>query len=141
LDRVIRNYEVEDYADCVFLIQLLIEPIQKSILFLIGLQFRKTHEPSIIIERYVLSQNNTIEENIKNSLLKIANLAKDVEQEETKTGYGVVGDERLITPEEEYDINKTKIYSKNLKGILREILKLLEDLEGFQDDCKKNEIL
>lgn len=38
---------------------------------------------------------------------------------------------KLITPEEEYDIKKTKIYFKNLKGIIREILKLLEE---FQDD-------
>ncbi len=137
LDRVIRNYKVKDYADCVFRIQLSIEQLQKALLFLLGLQFKKTYEPSIIIESFLSSENSNIEEDKRNSLLNIANLAKDLEQEETKTRYGIMKGENLIPPEEEYDIIKTKVYLKNVIEILIEILELLKNLQEFNVERKK----
>ncbi len=48
--RVMGNYKTRDYPFCVFMTQLSIEQLQKSLIFFLGLQFRKTHEPSKILE-------------------------------------------------------------------------------------------
>ena len=135
LDRVIRNYKLRDYADCVFRIHLSTEQLQKSLLFLLGLQFRKTHEPSVIIESFLLKQDIDIEEDINKKLLKIAKLARTIEQEETKTRYGSIRKGKLIKPEEEYDKNRTDVFLKLLIEIMAKIMGLLKNLKDFNEEC------
>lgn len=137
LDRVTRNFKVNDYADCIFRIQLSIEQLQKSLLFLMGLQFKKTHEPSKIIESFASSERTNLEEEKRIILLNIANIAKKLEQEETKTRYGVIRGEDLIAPEDEYDINKAEKFLSDLNKILGDIIKLFEDLQNFSDEIEE----
>jgi len=53
IKRVIRNYKQQDYADTIFRIQLSTEQVQKAILLFLGIQFRKTHEPSKILDALI----------------------------------------------------------------------------------------
>ncbi|MEM3563320.1 MAG: HEPN domain-containing protein [Candidatus Jordarchaeaceae archaeon] len=45
LERVIRNFESEDFAAAVFRAQTSAERLSKGLIFLFGLQFKKTHKP------------------------------------------------------------------------------------------------
>ena len=129
---LISNYKISEYSTCVYKIQLSIEQLQKALLYLFGLQFRKTHEPSKILR--TLSNNNNIqieEENIK-QIKNIVALAEIIEREGTATRYGIIRDEKLISPNELYNKAKTDEFLKNLKEILSILIELFKENPDFK---------
>ncbi len=71
-----------------------------------------------MLKSFALSKDANIEKDTQNSLLIITNLAMALEKEETKTRYGIVKRERIMPPEEEYDLQQTEFYLKKLIDIL-----------------------
>lgn len=132
LDKVITFYEINEFAACVFRIQLSTEQLQKALVVLLGLQFRKTHEPSKILESIEINEHITIEENLLERIKRIAVLSKKIEEEGTATRYGIIIDNKLVSPDEKYDKEKTDQYLDNLNKILiifKDLFKENLDLE------------
>ena len=132
LDKVIKFYEINEFAACVFRIQLSTEQLQKALVVLLGLQFRKTHEPSKILESIEINEHITIEENHLERIKRIAVLSKKIEEEGTATRYGIIIDNKLVSPDEKYDKKKTDQYLDNLNKILiifKDLFKEILDLE------------
>ena len=124
IERVIRNYKISDYSECVFKIQLSIEQLQKALIFLLGFQFHKIHDPSRILES-IENNNNIIqiEKEIIDRIKNVASLAKDIEGEGTATRYGIIEEGKLITPEDKY--GKTVLMRAEYAGHT-EIVRLLK---------------
>jgi len=137
IERVIRDYKLEDYAGSIFRIQLSIEQLQKSLIFLLGLHFKKTHEPSKILKSFTLNQNQKIDESHLKKIHDIAKLAQDIENEETKTRYGVIEHGKLITPEDRYDRGDSIQYLKDLGKITKYITELYQEFEDFNEVVNK----
>lgn len=146
IERVIRNYTISDYSECVFKIQLSIEQLQKALIFLLGFQFHKIHDPSRILESIENNNNIKIEKEILDRIKKVASLAKNIEGEGTATRYGIIEEGKLITPEDKYDKLEADKYLRdlkeiliNLKEIFKEIPILVEDITSitkFIKECK-----
>jgi len=134
IERVIRNYKEKDYSICVYLVQLSVEQVQKAIIFLLGLQFRKTHEPSKILESIEFNENIQIGKETLEKIKKIALLAKDIELEGTDTRYGKIINNKLITPEDKYDKKETEKYLNDLENILSILKDLLNKISDFVDE-------
>jgi len=132
LDKVIKFYEINEFAACVFRIQLSTEQLQKALVVLLGLQFRKTHEPSKILESIESNEHIEIEENFLEMIKKIADLSKNIEDEGTVTRYGIIVDGVLISPEEKYDKAKTDELLDNLEKILIIFKDLFEENPDFE---------
>ena len=132
LNKVIKFYEINEFAACVFRIQLSTEQLQKALVILLGLQFRKTHEPSRILESIEFNEHIKIEEKVLERIKRIAVLSKNIEEEGTATRYGIIVDNKLISPDEKYDKVKTDEYLDDLKKILiifKDLFKENPDLE------------
>ena len=71
LKRVIRNFNQKDYADTIFRIQLSTEQLQRDLLLFLGIQFRKTHEPSKILDAIVYNPENNLEEERNQEIFEI----------------------------------------------------------------------
>lgn len=137
IERVIRDYKLEDYAGSIFRIQLSIEQLQKSLIFLLGLHFKKTHEPSKILNSFTLNQNQKIGESHLKKIHDIVKLAKDIENEETKTRYGVIEHGKLITPEDRYDRSDSIEYIKDLTKIINHLIELYQEFKDFNEVVNK----
>ena len=132
LDKVIKFYEINEFAACVFRIQLSTEQLQKALIVLLGLQFRKTHEPSKILESIESNEHIEIEEKFLEMIKKIADLSKNIEDEGTVTRYGIIIDGELISPEEKYDKAKTDEWLDDLEKILIIFKDLFEENPDFE---------
>ncbi len=137
IERVIRNFKDNDYVACVFRIQLSIEQLQKAIIFLLGLQFRKIHEPSKIIESVEFNNNIQIEKKNLDQIKLIAELAKNIEEEGTDTRYGRIIDDKLISPEDKYDKTEASKFLNDLKEILIILKDLLKNISNFEKEVEK----
>jgi HEPN domain-containing protein len=87
IKRVIRNYKQKDYADTIFRIQLSVEQLQKGLLIFLGFQFKKSHEPSKIIDSILMKTDVNLDDKIKRNLKDISLYAKEIEKEVTFTRY------------------------------------------------------
>ncbi len=134
IERVIRNFKISDYSECVFKIQLSIEQLQKALLILLGLQFRKIHDPSRILESFVNNNNTEIEKEMLDRIKNIAFLAKDIEGEGTTTRYGIIDGGKLISPEEKYDKSEANKYLKDLKEILINLKELIKEIPNLEQE-------
>ena len=137
IERVIRNFKDNDYVACVFRIQLSIEQLQKAIIFLLGLQFRKIHEPSKILESVEFNNNIQIEKKNLDQIKLIAELAKNIEEEGTDTRYGRIIDDKLISPEDKYDKTEASKFLNDLKEILIILKDLLKNISNFEKEVEK----
>ncbi len=136
IETLISNYKISEYSTCVYKIQLSIEQLQKALLNLFGLQFRKTHEPSKILRSFLNKKNTQIEnENIK-QIKNIVDLAEIIEREGTATRYGIIKDEKLISPKELYNKVKTDEFLKNLKEILSILIELFKEIPDLESELK-----
>ncbi len=133
LEKVIRFYEIQEYVACVFRIQLSIEQFLKSLLFLLGFQVRKTHEPSKILDSLIY--NNQIQ-NYNKPINKLSKLAKIFEKEETSTRNGVIRNEKLIPPNKIYDKTKTIEFLNFLMEFLLLYKKILIKFSAFSKQTK-----
>ena len=102
IDRVLTSFKQRDYSICIYFIQLSIEQLQKSLIFLLGLQFRKTREPSKILESIKTNKNMQIEPEKLEKIIKIASISKKIESEGPATRYGEIIDCELLAPKIEY---------------------------------------
>ena len=134
IERVIRNYQINDYSECVFKIQLSIEQLQKALILLLGLQFRKIHDPSRILDSIV--DNNNLEIEIENldRIKKVAFLAKGIEGEGTTTRYGTIEEGKLISPEDKYDKLEADKFLKDLKEILINLKEIFKETSNLKQD-------
>lgn len=138
IDRALRNYKINDFAACVFRIQLSIEQLQKALVFLFGMQFRKTHEPSEILSSIEPDKNAQIDDKIRVQVEKITKLAKNIEDEGTATRYGIIEKNKLIsTPEDRFKKPEAENYLNDLKEILMALHKTLENLPNFEKELEK----
>ncbi len=134
IERVIRNYTINDYSECVFKIQLSVEQLQKALILLLGFKFRKIHNPSIILESIETDGNIKIEKKILENIKKVAALAKEIEGEGISTQYGIIKEGKLITPEEKYDKSEAIKYLKDLKEILINVKALIKGLPNLKQE-------
>lgn len=132
IERVIRNYKIKDYSECVFKIQLSIEQLQKALILLLGFKFRKIHNPSIILESIETNKNIKIEKEILENIKKVAALAKGIEGEGVTTRHGIMKDGKLITPEDKYDNLEAIKYLKDLKEILINLNLIIKGLPSLE---------
>ncbi|TFG23092.1 MAG: HEPN domain-containing protein [Promethearchaeota archaeon] len=130
--KVIKFYKIEEFAATVFRIQLSIEQLQKSLVFLIGLKFRKTHEPSKILDLIEKDENIQIEQKYINKIKKIAKISKDIEEQGTATRYGEIIDGKLVSPDNRYNKSESLKYMKDLMKILVILNDLLESIPDFK---------
>ena len=137
LNKVIKFYEINEFAACVFRIQLSMEQLQKGLIILFGLQFRKTHEPSKILESIEFNQHFKIEEKILERVKRIAIISKNIEDEGTATRNGLIVDNKLITPEENYDKAKTNEFLDELKKILFNFEDLFKEIPDLEPELTK----
>ncbi|MHA1732389.1 MAG: HEPN domain-containing protein [Promethearchaeota archaeon] len=138
ISTVVKLFKIKEYAACTFRIQLSVENIQKALIFLLGMQFKKTHEPSRILDAFLQQSGNGEQERDREVVKKIREIsrrAKILEKEDTATRYGVFMDEKLVTPSERYDKTKTKTFIQNLAEIIHLTIELLEAIPGFRQDC------
>lgn len=134
IERVIRNYKINDYSECVFKIQLSIEQLQKALILLLGFKFRKIHNPSIILESIETNKNIKIEKEILEKIKNVAALAKGIEGEGPSTRYGIIKEGKLITPEEKYDKLEAIKYLKDLEKIMINIKALINELPNLKQE-------
>ena len=137
IERVIRNYKISDYSECVFKIQLSIEQLQKALIFLLGFQFHKIHDPSRILESIENNNNITIEKVIVDRIKRVASLAKGIEGEGTATRYGIIEEGKLITPEDKYDKAEADKYLKDLKEILINLKDILKENPNMEQETTR----
>jgi len=135
IERVIRNYTISDYSECVFKIQLSIEQLQKALIFLLGFQFHKIHDPSRILDS-IENNNIKIEKEILDRIKKVASLAKNIEGEGTATRYGIIEEGKLITPEDKYDKLEADKYLRDLKEILINLKEIFKEIPILVHDIK-----
>ncbi|MHA1272566.1 MAG: HEPN domain-containing protein [Promethearchaeota archaeon] len=136
IERTIKNVIEKDYPISVYFIQLSIEQLLKGLIFFSGLQFKKTHEPSKILEKIKSDKNYEISEDFLNKIKTIALLAKDIEAEGTLTRYGDIIEGKLIYPEERYGEKECKKYLNDLYEILRNIYEIFKNFKDFESECK-----
>jgi HEPN domain-containing protein len=134
LKRVIRNYDLDDYAGCIFRIQLSIEQFQKSLIFLLGIQFKKIHEPSKILKSLAPNKINQIGKARGTKIYRVADLAEDIENEQTKTRNDIIKQGKLITPEERYDKTDSIRFIGDLVEIIEILIDLYHDFEDFDNE-------
>jgi len=137
IERVIRNYKISDFSECVFKIQLSIEQLQKALIFLLGFQFHKIHDPSRILESIENNVNIKIEKEIIDRIKKVAALAKDIEGEGTATRYGIIEEGKLITPEDKYNKSEADKYLRDLKEILINLKEIFKEIPNLEEEKTK----
>lgn len=128
LKRSISRYREGDYPDSIFRMQLSVEGACKAILSFLGVEYEKTHFPSVVIGK-ILSRRRMIKQYSLNKghierLIHVAMHAAVLESHGSMPRYGWETEERLITPIE--------IYSGEVAlHLLREGLEALNHVAGF----------
>ncbi len=136
LEKVIAFYKIKEYDACVFRIQLSIEQFQKSLLFLLGFQIRKTHEPSKILDSLIYNDQIQVKKQILDKFKKLTKLAKVIEKEETSTRYGIIRNNKLISPKKLYDKTKAIEFLNILVKFLIVIKEILINISEFSNQIK-----
>jgi len=134
VERVIKNYQFSDYSECVYKIQISIEQLQKALILLLGLQFRKIHDPSKILDLFTNNNSLEIEIEILNRIKEVAFLAKGIEGEGTATRYGTIEEGKLISPEDKFGKLEADKYLKDLKNILLTLKEIFKEIPYLKQD-------
>jgi len=146
IKRVIRSYQEEDFADSAFRIQFCCEKILKGLILLYGGQFKKIHNPSIVIKDEILIQYE-LKDQEKENLLKIIDDASILEDLATTTRYGLEDQGIFIEPESIYTQDSIKNILPPLMNIITTLIEVLKSnenivvwqqiIEDFEDALKK----
>ncbi|TFF88873.1 MAG: HEPN domain-containing protein [Promethearchaeota archaeon] len=137
IERVINYYQQGDYAATVFRIQLSVEQLQKAVLLFLGIQFRKTHEPSRIIDAIIYDSDFELEEELLEILKKMSFFAKKIEKEQTATRYGIKKNGMIIPPEDFYDKSKTIEFIDVLIEIISIIIFIFIDVPDLKQESNR----
>ena len=144
VERIIRNFRSNDFADCTFRIQFCCEKILKGLIFLYGGQFKKIHTPSIIIKNEILPK---LTNDAKKILTEIITDAAILEDLSTLPRYGLEKDGYFIEPETIYKVDSIITILPQLQNVMRSLLVILKNqenisiwkeiIEGFENALKK----
>ena len=124
IERIIRSFKAEDYADCAFRIQFCSEKIVKGLILLYGGQFKKIHSPSIIIQEEILKMEN-LPEPIKNILIDIVNNAAILENLSTIPRYGMEEVDKFIRPESIYTKKSIQLILPPIQNVIKNLVSIL----------------
>jgi len=144
VERIIRNFWSNDFADCTFRFQFCCEKILKGLIFLYGGQFKKIHTPSIIIKNEILPK---LINDAKKTITEIITDASILEDISTLPRYGFEKDGYLIEPETIYKEDSIITILPQLQNIITNLLNILKNQEntiiwkeiseGFENALKK----
>jgi HEPN domain-containing protein len=134
LPRVERSYLAGDFADVAYRVQFCSEKVIKGILLMYGIQFKKYHEVSAIVENELLS-NPDLEKNEIHFIEEIARLSKEIEVISTTPRYGSVVADTFTSPEHLFDASNTRDFTMKLIDELDAFVNLLEikDPQNWQE--------
>ena len=125
----------EYYSLVAFRSQFAVKKLNKAILSFMGLKVEKTHTPTDIL--YEILKNEpilTIDEDTKKIIEKIYEYSRFFEEQGTKTRYGTIKDNELITAEEIYNsFEDIKKFIINLQNIIIYCLKLLKENSNIKE--------
>jgi HEPN domain-containing protein len=131
LKRIARDFESEDFAAAVFRAQIAAERLCKAIIFLMGLQFKKTHEPTTIIKD--LLEEKTLDEEQRKLLSEIISKAKILEDQGTLPRYGLETASNITRPEEIYNRKKALELIHVTYDLVDVFIKFLENRKLLTD--------
>ena len=121
IERIIRSFKAEDYADCAFRIQFCSEKMVKGLVLLYGGQFKKIHYPSIIIQEEILTMK-ILADPIKLILTEIVNNAAILENLSTIPRYGMEEMDKYIRPESIYTKESIQLILPPLRNIIKNLI-------------------
>lgn len=138
LKRGLARYSEGDYPDAVFRFQLSVENACKSILSFLGIEFEKTHFPSILIGRLIsdkdrLKRLNLNREQITRLTLLIS-YASSTESQGSMSRYGWETEERIIMPSEVYTEEVARMLLKSTMGSLSNTIKFFNEFKNLPPD-------
>jgi len=138
LRRGLARYLEGDYPDAVFRFQLSVENACKSILSFLGIEFEKTHFPSVLIGRLVsdkerLKKLNLSREQITHLTLIISH-ASSLESQGSMPRYGWETEERIIMPSEVYVEDVAKELLRSTLGGLSSVVKFFNEFKNLPPD-------
>lgn len=133
-ERAERSFMNGDYPDSIFRAQFASEKACKSLIFLLGLEFKKIHEPTEILARSL--DERKLELEISNIISKIIKSGMKLESEKTIPRYGLETEEGLISPEKIYTREKAEDLLKAISSILKNIKDLIAK-EGILPEIKE----
>ncbi|GAB4320096.1 MAG: hypothetical protein Kow0069_23920 [Promethearchaeota archaeon] len=133
----LKLFETEQYPACVFRIQLSVE----SLVFLCGMQFKKTHELSRLLDSFPSSSEQSLEPEVAGKIRQISTLAKQVEGVGTASRYGAEVNGRLVLPSELFDEKSAREFFAVTSKITGLTAALLEGVEGFVEEANRLKVL
>jgi len=138
LRRGLARYSEGDYPDAVFRFQLSVENACKSILSFLGIEFEKTHFPSVLIGRLVSDKERLKRLNLSREqityLTLIISYASSLESQGSMPRYGWESEERLIMPSEVYVEDVAKELLRSTLGSLSNVLKFFNEFKNLPPD-------
>jgi len=138
LIRSLARYKEEDYSDAIFRLQLSVENACKSILSFLGVEFEKTHFPSVIIGKLISDKERLKRLNLNRDqiahLTLIISYASSLEAQGSMPRYGWETEERIIVPSEIYtrDI-ASRIFELGL-NCLGNVVKFFLEFKDLRSD-------
>lgn len=136
--RGITRYSEGDYSDAVFRIQLSVEDACKSILSFLGVEFEKTHFPSVIIGRIISDKKMLRKLGLKREQIKYLTLvisyASSLESQGSMPRYGWETEDRIITPSEVYTANVAKELLRSAIEGLNNVVSFFNEFKNLPED-------
>ncbi|MCX8189274.1 MAG: HEPN domain-containing protein [Nitrososphaeria archaeon] len=144
-----------DYSDSVFRIQLAVEDACKAILSFLGVEFRKTHFPSVIIAKIISNKERMKKLSLNTEhvryLTLIISYASLLETQGSMPRYGWETEERIISPSEVYtmevarelfnsaieSINYVIRFFKSFQELPSDLSTIVEELNKVIDNAVK----
>jgi len=130
VERSLRSYLQEDYADSAFRAQFPAEKLCKSMIFLLGFQFKKTHTPAQIIAKEALRERTTkMSSDVNRILSDFTRTARYLEEQGIAARYGLEVAGTLVTPEEFFSRDRAMELLKRLTSLLDVFLEAVSALK------------
>lgn len=134
-ERTLRSYSQGDYADSAFRTQFAAEKLCKSVIFILGFQFKKTHRPAQIIEKEVLTERSTkMLAGAKKILSELVTTSRYLEEQGVASRYGLEIEGSLLTPDELFNEEKAGKMLTKLNSLLQLFVELVSVLKIQEDE-------
>jgi len=130
IKRILKDLEIEDFADIAFRSQFAVEKFNKSILGILGIKVQKTHEPSKIIKTLLKEEEYLkFDKNSEDLIIQMITLSILFEEEGVKTRYGISREDEFLVAEEIYkSFDDIKRFISNLEKIIMVFIKIILDI-------------
>ena len=130
LETSLANFLSQHHAASVHHAQQTAEKACKCPLTLLGIQFGKTHFPSIVMKREKISE--TVEDGLKPYVESIVRESGNLEREKETPRYGIEEEGWIIVPEEIYGKQEARETVLSASRALENLIKLIE--ERYSDE-------